>query len=262
MNALPTRRQLREAERSGHPVTQILPTPKPVDEAPVQHLEKAPLADQNTQNFISRKDRREAEKNGRALPDAQLTPPVLKNSSPSPSQEPPAESMEVVEESMSETVARIESRQEALSAELSDVQIPDLDMPSAEFNGTNLFSEPSTHSIVWDVAPEAISLSIETGEIIVTGSISVLTDTASNMITDSMDGIELDNADRHDAVTGFISIVEPISALELIHSRVNVGVVPKTVLRKGWWRKWALGIIALGMVIAAIIATITIMKFV
>jgi hypothetical protein len=186
--------------------------------------------------FVSRKERREAEARGEVIAD------VAANSIPG--------------------LKPVEVNQDALSDELSDVQIPEVEIPSIDFKGINLFSEPSTQSIVLDVAPEAISLPIETGEITITGSILVLTDTASNTITDSLDGMALDNADRQDAVTGIISIVEPISALEFISVRLDVGVVPQAVLRKGWWRKWALAFLALGMVIAALIATITIMNIV
>jgi len=240
---LPTRRQLREAERIGHAITRI--APNSVEAEPESKvLNRHEGADQSIsdsvktepQVFISRKQRREAEARGEVIADS------------------PASSIHYMKP--------VEIAQDALSDELSDVQIPEVEIPSIDFKGTNLFSEPSTQSIILDVAPEAISLPIETGEIIITGSILVLTDTASNTITDSLDGMALDNADRQDAVTGIISIVEPISALELISARIDVGVVPKAVLRKGWWRKWALAVIALGMVIAAFIATITIMNLV
>jgi hypothetical protein len=240
---LPTRRQLREAERSGHAITRIAPNSAEAD-PDSKVLNRHETLDESIsdsvktepQVFISRKKRREAEARGEVIADS------------------PASSVHGMEP--------VEVTQDALSDELSDVQIPEVEIPSIDFKGTNLFSEPSTQSIVLDVAPEAISLPIETGEIIITGSILVLTDTASNTITDSLDGMALDNADRQDAVTGIISIVEPISALELISARLDVGVVPKAVLRKGWWRKWALAVIALGMVIAAFIATITIMNLV
>lgn len=243
MTELPTRRQLREAERAGHATTRTAPEKSEVepeseiwnhhggfDETISDSVEAEP------QSFMSRKERRQAEAREKGIPDSS-TNAFLK-----------MEPVEVI--------------QDALSEELSDVQIPEVEIPSVNFRGTNLFSEPSTHSIILPIAPEAISLPIETGEITITGSILVLTDTASNTINTSLDGMALDNADRQDAVTRKISIVEPISALELIGARLDVGVVPRTVLRKGWWRKWALAAIALGMVIAAFIATITIMNLV
>ena len=53
---------------------------------------------------------------------------------------------------------------------------------------------------------------------------------------------------------------EPVSALDIINQRVNVGVVPKSVLRKGWWRPWAMGVAGVIMAVAAILATITILN--
>lgn len=242
MTELPTRRQLREAEKNGHAVTRMAPNSIGVEPESISLYdhddpnESSNSAEVEPEIFVSRKERREAEARGEVIAD------VAANSIPG--------------------LKPVEVNQDALSDELSDVQIPEVEIPSIDFKGINLFSEPSTQSIVLDVAPEAISLPIETGEITITGSILVLTDTASNTITDSLDGMALDNADRQDAVTGIISIVEPISALEFISVRLDVGVVPQAVLRKGWWRKWALAFLALGMVIAALIATITIMNIV
>lgn len=149
------------------------------------------------------------------------------------------------------------------SEEIAQIVIGDvteIDMPPVEFTGNNLLAEPSTQSIVLDVAPEAIALPIETGEIAVTGSIAVLTEPSTGSFTGSLDGIELDNLDRQDAVTGVISIVEPMSALDVINGRVNVGVVPKSVLRKGWWRPWVYALAAVAMAVAAILATVTILN--
>ena len=167
---------------------------------------------------------------------------------------------EVQQELTLPTVAElevIETSPESIVIEPPEV---DLDAPSIEFTGTNLLAEPSTQSIVLDVAPEAIALPIETGEITVTGSISVLAEPATGSITGGLDGYALDSFDQQDAVTGIISTVEPISALEIINDRINVGVVPKSVLRKGWWRPYLMGLIGLLMAIAAILATITIIN--
>jgi hypothetical protein len=263
LNDFPTRRQLREAERTGQVTT--LPEPVVIEteivatapiEAPAIHA--LPQAEV----FISRKERREAEKRGEVPASITKTVEATSEASKASSQEIQGAFDHEVQTPSSSEMEPIEVVHQELSLELSDVQVPEVEIPSVDFNGTNLFAEPSTQSIVLDIAPEAISLPIETGEITITGSITVLSDTSSNVITDSLDGMALDNADRQDAVTGIISIVEPVSALDLIGSRVSVGVVPQAVLRKGWWRKWALGVIALGMVIAAIIATITITNIV
>ena len=236
-----TRRERREAERNGV-VVPAAAAPVIQQEQPVVAEVEAKLELTSTpQQFLSRRELREAERRG-------------VKSEPQTVVEVPA----VVE------LPQIEIEDEALaSQELEEIVNSSeilLDLPPADFTGSNLLAEPSTQSIVLEVAPEAIALPIETGEIAVTGSIAVLTEPATGSITGGLDGIELDNADRQDAVTGVISIVEPISALDVINARVNVGVVPKSVLRKGWWRPWAIGAAALVMAVAAILATVTILN--
>ncbi len=131
------------------------------------------------------------------------------------------------------------------------------------FTGTNLLAEPSTQSIVLDVVPEAVSLPIEiTGEIVSTGSIAVIPDSTAAVVTATMDGSQLDQVAMKDAVTGVISVVEPVSALAVISEREDVGVVPEAALRKGWWIKWLIGLGALVMTAAAIWATLTILELI
>lgn len=247
MTEFMTRREMREAERKGL-------KPKPRAEAG-QPLEKELVTVANTtiepvvaepaspqpQVFLTRREMREAERKG-----ISLAPAIPQQISPTPK-------MEIVPlpdlEAASQEIERIA---------VSDVAT--FDLPPADFTGNNLLAEPSTQSIVLDVAPEAIALPIETGEVAITGSIAVLTEPSTGSITGGLDGIDLDNADRQDAVTGVISIVEPLSALDVINSRASVGVVPKSVLRRGWWRVWVIGLGALLMAAAAILATVTILN--
>jgi len=248
-----TRRQLRELERSGQapaPAIEVDPIAEVIAEpaftAPVEELVVTEVAAPTTQG-LTRRELRELERTGK-LPEARVEPEVSK---------PATDSVEI-----SLPDIHVED-EEIASAELEQIVVSDfsaLDLPPADFTGTNLLAEPSTQSIVLEVAPEAIALPIETGEIAITGSITVLTDPNTGSMTAGLDGIDLDNADRQDAVTGVISIVEPVSALDIINSRVNVGVVPKSVLRKGWWRPWAMGVAGVIMAVAAILATITILN--
>lgn len=254
-----TRRQLRELERSGQ-----LPTPTIEAESSQQDIlepqssvsydvpqtnivASEPLAVETATTGLTRRELRELERKGK-LPEVRTAPEVAR---------PATDSVEI-------TLPDVQVDDEKVaSAELEQIVVSDfsaLDLPPADFTGTNLLAEPSTQSIVLEVAPEAIALPIETGEIAITGSITVLTDPNTGSMTAGLDGIELDNADRQDAVTGVISIVEPVSALDIINQRVNVGVVPKSVLRKGWWRPWAMGIAGVVMAVAAILATITILN--
>jgi hypothetical protein len=248
-----TRRQLRELERSGQlaapvtepePVQEIFEAPEVVvevvQEVKLEEVVSSPVG-------LTRRELRELERKGKS-PVVQAEAEISK---------PATDSVEI-------TLPDIEVEDvKVASAELEQIVVSDfsaLDLPPADFTGTNLLAEPSTQSIVLDVAPEAIALPIETGEIAITGSITVLTDPNTGSMTAGLDGIDLDNADRQDAVTGVISIVEPVSALDIINSRVNVGVVPKSVLRKGWWRPWAMGVAGVIMAVAAILATITILN--
>ena len=248
-----TRRQLRELERSGQapaPVVDAEPIAEvfaePVFVAPVVEAVVTEVSAPATQG-LTRRELRELERSGK-LPEAPAQPEVTKAAT---------DSVEI-------TLPDVHVEDEEIaSAELEQIVESDfsaLDLPPADFTGTNLLAEPSTQSIVLEIAPEAIALPIETGEIAITGSITVLTDPNTGSMTAGLDGIDLDNADRQDAVTGVISIVEPVSALDIINSRINVGVVPKSVLRKGWWRPWAMGVAGVIMAVAAILATITILN--
>ena len=134
------------------------------------------------------------------------------------------------------------------------MEVVDVEIPEDGLRGANYLGEPSTQSIVLDVAPEAMSLSVSTGEIFTTGSIAILPDT-SGATTGTLDGMDLD---QEEAVTGVISIVDPVSARDLIDERSPLGVVPSGILRKGWWRPWAVGAFSIAMAITAILASITI----
>jgi hypothetical protein len=134
------------------------------------------------------------------------------------------------------------------------MEVVDVEIPEDGLRGANYLGEPSTQSIVLEVAPEAISLATDTGEVFTTGSIAILPDTTGST-TGALDGIDLDS---EEAVTGVISVVDPVSARDLIDQRSPLGVVPSNVLRKGWWRPWAVGALSVAMAIAAILASITI----
>jgi hypothetical protein len=139
------------------------------------------------------------------------------------------------------------------SSALSSIEAPEEPL----FTGTNLLAEPSTQSIILEWTTEAISLPMDTGEIFTTGSISIVSDPATGAQTA---GFDLDGiTEDQDSVLGFVSTVSPISAMALIDQRSSMGVVPQSVLRRGWWKPWALTACALVLAIAAILATITIL---
>jgi hypothetical protein len=141
------------------------------------------------------------------------------------------------------------------------IQVPDFEVTVTEFTGQNLLAEPTTASIVLERAPEAISIPIDTAEIAITGSIAVVTDPMTSPSSATFDGAELDQISlSDDSVTGVMSVVEPISALELIEQRADDGVVPSAVLRKGWWKPWAIGIGSILLTAATVIAVLLILS--
>jgi len=140
------------------------------------------------------------------------------------------------------------------------IDAPEVDFPEPTFAGQNLFSEPSTESIVLDRMPEAISMPIETGEIAITGSIEVISGPMTGPGTAALEGMDGLDSDEGESVTGVISTVGPISALQLIDERSSLVAVPTKVLRRGWWKPYAVGVGAIGLVLAAILSVMTILS--
>ena len=276
-----TRRQMRELERSGQVMTEPAPsfTPAGITLEPEASLPQTPMqqepASTKTDRPISRRELRAREAN--QGPDSGATQSLGRASALSKSlaqevEEAPVQ-IEQKPASISEQPQRSRlgqplppvgsSRRERrlgatapaqLSEEIEPVPLEDLEIPAEGLMGANYLGELSTQSIVLDVAPEAIALPTDTGEIFTTGSIAILPDTTGST-TGSLDGIDLD---AEEAVTGVISIVDPVSARDLFDERSPLGVVPSNVLRKGWWRPWAVGAMSILMAIAAILASLTI----
>lgn len=162
---------------------------------------------------------------------------------------PPVGSRRALREPASEVVAE--------AAEPVALEAIEVEIPEDGFRGANYLGEPSTQSIMLEIAPEAIALPLDTGEVFTTGSIAILPE-APGPSTGGLDGAELDSTE--DAVTGVLSVVDPVSAKTLIDERSPMGVVPEGVLRKGWWRPWVVGAVSLVMALAAILASITILN--
>ena len=276
-----TRRQMRELERSGQIMTEPAPsltpagiTPEPEASLPQTSMQQEP-ASTGTDRPMSRRELRAREAN--QGPDAGATQSLGRASALSKSLAQEVEEAPVQIEQQPASISEQpqgsrlgqplppvgSSRRERrlgvtapaqLSEEIEPVPLEDLEIPAEGLMGANYLGELSTQSIVLDVAPEAIALPTDTGEIFTTGSIAILPDTTGSN-TGSLDGIDLDT---EEAVTGVISIVDPVSARDLIDERSPLGVVPSNVLRKGWWRPWAVGAMSILMAIAAILASLTI----
>lgn len=253
-----TRRELRELERTGklpqeasvEPEVSITETAQEVvDAGPLLAATASEPVQPEPQVFLSRRELRAAElaKSG-GVASEEITP------SPELPSEPSEPVPVVVPDVILEAIAEVE-------AELPVPEKVDyVEISAADFTGSNLLAEPSTQSLVLEVAPEAISLPIDTLDGTSTGSISILPDPSTGSLTGALDGLTVDTADRVDAVTGVITLVEPVSAMDVINQRVTVGVVPDEALRKGVWQSWAYGTLGVLLGIATIIATIAIVN--
>jgi hypothetical protein len=122
-------------------------------------------------------------------------------------------------------------------------------------------AEPSTNSIVLDRIPDAVGIPLEVaGELIATGSIAILTEPVDTVLTGPLDDRALDSISANDAVTGAITIVEPVSALEVIKNRPSQSVLPVRSLKSGWWKPVLLAVATLVMIAAAIVAALVIIN--
>jgi hypothetical protein len=259
-----TRRELRELERVA--VTNEPRVPAPIEQ---QVLSQVPFRDQSldrasesSEHFevasplLTRRQMREQGLLG-STAEANSSNFVYATNLTLPSHEEPVS-------------PRLNSRRGLREASFPDAEVPveiseedsstirAIDAPDEQlFTGANLFAEPSTQSIVLEGVTEAISLPMDTGEIFTTGSISIVSDPATGAHTA---GFDLDGISQgQESVFGVVSTVSPVSALDLIDQRSSIGVVPQSVLRKGWWKPWALAVCALVLAITAILASITIL---
>jgi len=259
-----TRRELRELERAGA-------VADPVVSAPIEQqvLSRVQSRDQSLDRGSESSDhfeiaspaltRRQMREQGLLGSTAEAKSPNLvdaTNSKPASHEElssPQLNSRRSLRESSS-TLAEVPAEiSEEDSSTISAIDAPDEQL----FTGANLFAEPSTQSIVLEGMTEAISLPMDTGEIFTTGSISIVSDPATGTHTA---GFDLDGISQgQESVFGVVSTVSPISALDLIDQRSSIGVVPQSVLRRGWWKPWALAVCALLLAITAILASITIL---
>jgi hypothetical protein len=254
---------MREAERNGRPVEvsqeQIPEQPARAEAQETQGFvsveEVAPtptVLPAVDKPVLSRRELRLLEASGQAAPEQKFQDNL-----------PSAEAIDrVISEPIPVLVPEvILAAIEEATAE-TEISVPNqpFELSTADFTGSNLLAEPSTQSIVLDIAPEAISLPLETLDGVSTGSISILPDPNTGTLTGSLDGLIVDSADRVDAVTGVITMVDPVSAMDVINQRVTVAVVPDDALRKNWWQAWAYGALGVGLAVATIVATIAIIS--
>ena len=258
-----SRRERREAEKSGRIAPPIQPTPEPkrvalVETDSSQPLVKAQLETNQVSQPPALPSRRQLREGGRTeslspanaaltATDSVLLPrevdEVAKGESPAPQQQNPA----------------IADPQAVLPAVSLSSQVSVVEQPA--FADPIFSAEPSTNSIVLDRIPDAVGVPIEvTGEIITTGSIAILTEPVNTVLTGPLDDRALDSISANDAVTGAITVVEPVSALQVIKNRPIQSVLPVRGLRSGWWKPVLLAAATIAMVAAAVAAALVIIN--
>jgi len=93
----------------------------------------------------------------------------------------------------------------------------------------SLVLEPQTNSIVITEVPDALlagSIVTETGEILTTGAIDIITPPATGEIEIIPDSPDADSADAIDSATEYVSSVAPIRSSGVMNSKAKIGVLP------------------------------------
>ena len=105
--------------------------------------------------------------------------------------------------------------------------------PAAELSpfqiSGSLVLEPQTNSIVITQVPDALlagSIVTETGEILTTGAIDIITPPATGEIEIIPDSPDADSADAIDSATEYVSSVAPIRSSGVMNSKAKIGVLP------------------------------------
>ena len=102
---------------------------------------------------------------------------------------------------------------------------PAVELSPFQISGS-LVLEPQTNSIVITQVPDALlagSIMTETGEILTTGAIEIITPAITGEIAESPDA---DSADAIDSATEFVSSVAPIRSSGVMNSKAKIGVLP------------------------------------
>jgi hypothetical protein len=201
------------------------------------------------QVFLSRRERREAERKGEisAVPTQQLSESPLE-SSPSPEIEAPAE---LIEYSVDETMKQVPQPVEpAFDGGLS--------------SAFNLGAEPVTNSIVIDKVPDINDqiLITETGGLIITGSIELpKIDPTTGSIAVISEADSADEALVEDSLNSFVSSVAPLRAAGIAKTRSKT-VELTLVNRKGQGQVYAVMSTAVLMItVGALIVTAYMLGF-
>ena len=263
MTEFMSRRERREAEKAGRSVVPtastadlpeaVGPARQTFSSAGQQGSESGDSA--GVSQLLSRRELRERERSGTvsrirnvvAVPDST-------DSAVEAASAPEAASVAVPPKQTEVSTPQVVLPEVSLGSQVSVVERP-------EFSDPVFSAEPSTNSIVLDRIPDAVGVPIEvTGEIITTGSIAILTEPVNTVLTGPLDDRALDSISANEAVTGAITVVEPVSALQVIKNRPVQSVLPVRSLRSGWWKPLLLAAATLAMVAAAVTAALVIIN--
>ncbi len=105
---------------------------------------------------------------------------------------------------------------------------PAVELSPFQISGS-LVLEPQTNSIVITQVPDALlagSIVTETGEILTTGAIDIITPQATGEIAIIPDSPDADSADAIDSATEYVSSVAPIRSSGVMNSKAKIGVLP------------------------------------
>lgn len=157
------------------------------------------------------------------------SPPVI-DADASPEAHTQAEPEQLAEE-LPEAVVELEVEvEQATELEPEPVIEPE---PVAELSpfqiSGSLVLEPQTNSIVITQVPDALlagSIVTETGEILTTGAIDIITPPATGEIEIIPDSPDADSADAIDSATEYVSSVAPIRSSGVMNSKAKIGVLP------------------------------------
>jgi len=119
----------------------------------------------------------------------------------------------------------VEVPEAEIEQEPADEHDPATELSPFQISGS-LVLEPQTNSIVITQVPDALlagSIMTETGEILTTGAIQIITPAVTGEIAESPDA---DSADAIDSATEFVSSVAPIRSSGVMNSKAKIGVLP------------------------------------
>lgn len=134
------------------------------------------------------------------------------------------------------------------------------DIAPPDFRQRDMFAELPTNTFTLDTVPEAMSKEIyydEYGEPLTTGTIRIITESVGIVTSPELDNIsDVDQIAATDAVVGYVSTVEPVSAAAVIRDRRATEVLPKNSLSRSRVMTTVTSVTGVAMILAGIAALV------